>query len=76
MKHECQLIAEVWDLFREHISTSRKLETAIAFLKIYEEHGVEKRDLLDLVEEDPYLARAFDDLYGEEEEDEEEDYEY
>lgn len=72
MKHESHLITELWELVRDHIPTSQKLDTAIQFLRTFEEHGVDSSDMADIIDEDRYLARAYDDLYGEDEENEDE----
>lgn len=72
MKHESQLISELWELVRDHIPTSQKLDTAIQFLRTFEDHGTDSADMADIVDEDRYLARAYDDLYGEEAEEESE----
>lgn len=76
MTSESQVIVELWDLVRDHIPTARRLEIAISFLRSFEEFGFEQRDMQDIVDEDPYLKRAFYDLYEEEEEEEEDDDDY
>jgi hypothetical protein len=67
MKSESKVIAELWDLVRDHIPVARRLETAISFLRIFEEYGFEDKDMQDIVDEDKVLARAYDDLYGNDE---------
>ena len=73
MKSESQLVASLWDLVRDQISAGRRLETAIAFLKMFEDYGFDSSDMHDIVDEDVYLKRAFDDLFGDEQEDEDEE---
>ena len=73
MKDESKVVVELWDLVRDHIPPTQKLDVAIAFLRAFEEYGFDSRDMQDIVDDDRYLARAYNDLYEEDEEDEEED---
>lgn len=73
MNSESKVIAEIWDLVRDHIPSSRRLEIAIAMLRSFEEYGFDSRDMQDILDEDVYLSRAFADLYGDDEEEDEED---
>lgn len=75
MNSESQLVAEVWELVRDHVPTSQRLETAISYLRTFEEFGFTSKDLAHIVDEDRYLARAYDDLYGEEAEEEDDEVE-
>ena len=74
MRRESMMVVELWDLVRDNVPASHRLETAISFLKVFEEYGYDSKDMQDITDEDPYLKKAYDDLYGEEEE--EEDYGY
>lgn len=75
MKDESKVVVELWDLVRDHVPTSQKLDIAIAFIRAFEEYGFDSRDMQDIIDEDRYLARAYNDLFEveEEEEDDEED---
>ncbi len=77
MKSESKVIAELWDLIRDFVPTSRRLEVAISFVQTFEDYGFDSRDMSDIVDEDAYLRRAFMDLFEdevfEEEEGDEED---
>jgi hypothetical protein len=76
MKSESKVVAELWDLFRDFVPPARRLETAIAYLRVFEEFGFDEKDMEDIIDEDRYLARAHDDLYGADDEDDHiEDYE-
>ena len=74
MTSESQAIVALWDLVRDHVPQARRLEIAISFLREFEEYGFEKREMLDIVDEDPYLKRAFYDIFEEDEEEQDEDY--
>lgn len=73
MKLESQLIAELWVVVRDAIPTSQKHEIAMQFLKTFEDFGMSHRDMADVQDEDPHLETAYNDLY-EEELEEDEDY--
>ena len=73
MNSESKAIAEIWDLVRDNIPSSRRLEIAIAMLRSFEEYGFDSRDMQDILDEDVYLSRAFADLYGDDEEEEDEE---
>lgn len=62
-KKESLLVVEIWEIFRDIIPHNRKNETATLLLRAFEEYGFEKSDLTDLVDEDPYISRAYKDVY-------------
>lgn len=72
MKQESMIIIELWDLVRDTIPASQRLDIAISFLKAFEEYGFDSKDMQDITDEDTHLKRAYDDLFHDEEE--EEDY--
>jgi hypothetical protein len=65
MSSEVQLIVEVWDLVRDTLPPSRRLDSAIQLLRAFEEYGFDPENLKDLLDEDRYLQRAYEDLYEE-----------
>jgi len=73
MKQESMMIVELWDLVRDSIPASQRLDVAISFLKTFEEYGFDSKDMQDITDEDLYLKRAYDDLYHEDDEEEEDD---
>jgi len=74
MNSESKVIAEIWDLVRDSLPSSRRLEIAIAILRSFEEYGFDSRDMQDILDEDVYLSRAYADLYGDDEEEDEDGY--
>ena len=69
MNNESKFIIEVWDLVRDQIAAPRRLETAASLIRAAEENliGVGERELHDLLDaEDPYLTRAFYEVFPEE----------
>jgi hypothetical protein len=73
MNSESKVVAEIWDLVRDSLPSSRRLEIAIAILRSFEEYGFDSRDMQDILDEDVYLSRAFADLYGDDDEEDEDD---
>lgn len=75
MKVESNLVLEIWDLIRDQIPAARRLDTAISVLRAFEEYGFDEKDLQDIVDEEPYLTRAYYDLFAiEQSEEEDENY--
>lgn len=73
MNSESKVVAELWDLVRDHIPANRRLEIAISFLRAFEEFGFDQRDMQDILDEDKHLAHAFHDVFEVEEEEEDDD---
>lgn len=73
MKAESKLFVELWETVRDQLPAGRRLDTAFSMLQAFEEFGWESRDLADIVDEDPVLARAFSNLFDEEIEERDED---
>jgi hypothetical protein len=67
MKSESKLLIELWDAVRDQIQPARRLETAISFLRTFEENGMDERDLQDVLDEDAYLTRAYREVFDLEE---------
>jgi hypothetical protein len=68
MKNESNLVLEVWDMVRDHIPVAKRLEHAIGIVRAFEEYGMDARDLADIVDEEPYLTRAYNEVFDEEQE--------
>lgn len=69
MTEDSKLAYEIWDLFGDMLPANRRLEAATAMLRIFEEQlASNSRSLGDLLEEkDPYLVRAYYEVFPEEE---------
>lgn len=70
MNSESRLISEIWESVRDSIPAPKRLDTAMAHLRFFEEYGFDTDDFADLIGEDKYLEEAYKTLY---EEDPEED---
>ncbi|MEO9258294.1 MAG: hypothetical protein ABI207_07925 [Crocinitomicaceae bacterium] len=75
MNSESRLIAEVWETVRDTIPAAKRLDTAMTWLRLFEEYGFDSSDFADLVTEDKILSEAYSLLFDEpvEEDDEYED---
>ncbi|RYD64977.1 MAG: hypothetical protein EOP83_08430 [Verrucomicrobiaceae bacterium] len=67
MKSESKLLIELWDAVRDQIQPARRLETALSFIRTFEENGMDERDLQDVLDEDAYLTRAYREVFDLEE---------
>lgn len=76
MTSENTLVLEIWELVRDQLPAARRLETAAALLRAFEEYGFDERDLSEIVEEDAYLAKAYYEVFDVDQEDEDDDKEY
>ena len=74
MKNESNLALEIWEMVRDHLPAAKRLDTAIGILRALEEYGMEARDLQDVVDEEPYLSRAYREIFDAENEEEEAEY--
>lgn len=67
MKSESKLLIELWDAVRDQIQPARRIETALSFVRTFEENGMDERDLQDVLGEDVYLTRAYREVFDLEE---------
>lgn len=74
MNSEARLISELWETVRDTIPSAKRSDTAQQWLRAFEDYGFDRLDMADLVGEDKYLEEAYNVLYGEDEEESEEEY--
>lgn len=67
MKRESALVIEIWELVRDLTPPAKRGEIATGLLRAFEEYGLDRRDLQDVVDEDAYMSRAFREVFDEEE---------
>lgn len=65
MNKESTLAIEIWEIVRDNLPTVRRLDTAVGLLKALEDYGFDARDLQDVIDEEPYLTRAYRDVFDE-----------
>lgn len=68
MTSETKLVFELWDSLRENITASKRLDSALQILRLFEEYGMEV-DRRELEGECEYLDDALQALADFEEED-------
>lgn len=57
MNSETKLVVELWDFFRDIISTGKRHDAALHILRMFEEYGIDV-NRHDLEGEDEYLDEA------------------
>jgi len=73
MNSESSLVLELWENVRDLIPPTKRLETATSMIRSFVEYGFDARDLRDVVDEEPYLTRAYRDVVDDVEEEIEQD---
>ncbi len=64
MNGESELIINIWDKIKDYIPASKRGDMALSILKNFEEFGFDRNEMRFVGEEDKYLAKAYEDLYG------------
>lgn len=76
MKTESNLFIDLWDKVRDLIPVPKRTDVAFSLLQTFIDHGHDLKDFEDITEEEPALARAYDLLKDEGEEEDETGYDY
>jgi hypothetical protein len=71
MSSEAQVILDVWDAVRDHIAHAKRPAIAQDLLIAFAEYGFEGADISTIVDEDPDLAAAFEEVFLDPEDDDE-----
>lgn len=69
MKSESKLFIDLWDHVRDSIPAPKRTDVAFSMLQTFIDHGHDLTDFADITDEDTALARAYD-LLNDEDEDE------
>lgn len=70
MSSEAQVILDVWEVIRDHLPHNKRAAIAQDLLYAFQEYGFEGEECATIVDEDPDLALAFDEVFLEDEEEE------
>ena len=70
MSSEAQLILGVWEVVRDHLPHGKRAVIAQDLLYAFQEYGFESGDCTTIIDEDPDLAAAFDEVFLEDDDDE------
>jgi hypothetical protein len=70
MSSEAELVIDVWDAVRDHVPHGRRSDIARDLLYAFADYGFEPGEMASIVDEDPDLRDAFDEVFPEGDEDE------
>lgn len=73
MSSEAELVIDVWEAVRDHLPASKRADIARDILYVFADFGFTAVDLAEIVEEDPDLTAAYEEVF--EPDDSEEDFE-
>jgi hypothetical protein len=65
MSSEAQVILDVWEVVRDHLPHGKRATIAQDILHAFQEYGFEGADCATIVDEDPDLAAAFEEVFDE-----------
>ncbi len=75
MKSESNLVMQVWETVRDHLPAQHRVTLAISLMKHFQEFGFEREDFVDVLDEDEALTAAFRELFEDETDDYEDEFE-
>lgn len=73
MTSEYALTTEIWELVRDFIPANKRDDVAFGLLNCLNEFGFERKDLVDIQDEDKHLSYAYHEVFAEDEPDYHED---
>lgn len=68
MSSEAQVILDVWEAVRDHIPHAKRSPIAQDILYAFEEYGFDGPDCASIIDEDPDLAMAFNEVFADDDE--------
>lgn len=75
MSSEAELVISVWETVRDHLPASKRGDLAIDLLSAFSDFGFTASELAAIVDEDPDLTDAYEDVFDSVEKDEDDEYE-
>jgi hypothetical protein len=73
MQRESNLVYEIWEIVRDHVSGPKKIDAATSMIRSFSDFGFDRDDFLDACEEDDMIKSAVALIFHEEEDDDEEE---
>jgi hypothetical protein len=64
MSREATLVLDVWEAVRDHIPHTKRAVIAQDILTAFEDYGFEASDVSNIIDEDPNLADAFQEVFA------------
>ena len=71
---DATFLLEVWELVSENIDDRKKYDVICALIGLFEDQGYDIDDIKKLRGDDKYIDQALDDMFGDEDDEEEDDY--
>jgi hypothetical protein len=71
MSSEAELVISIWEAIREVIPHTKRLDLSTRLLYAFAEYGFDAADLESIVDEDPDLTEAYQEVFLDEEDAEE-----
>jgi len=72
MTNEAELVVSVWEVIRDNVPHGKRPDVARDLLYVFADYGFEPGELASVIDEDPDLADAFEDVFPPTDLDEEE----
>jgi hypothetical protein len=74
MSSEAELVISIWESMRDHIPHQKRTDLAKDLISAFAEYGFDSVELASIVDEDPDLTLAYEEVFAaEEDEDEDEE---
>jgi hypothetical protein len=73
MSNEVELVIAVWEAVRDHLPHQKRADIAKDMLYAFSDFGFEPAELASILDEDPDLNAAFDEVYPPPDYDDDED---
>ena len=64
MTMDAAIVLDVWELMTDFVPSSKKEDTAIKFMLLFENYGFDKRDFETIRGEDTHIDAAMDNIYS------------
>jgi hypothetical protein len=71
MSSEVELVMTIWENIRDHVPHAKRSEIASDLISAFAGYGFDAADLATIVDEDPDLAQAYEEVFSEDEDDDE-----
>ncbi len=71
MSSEAELVIDIWENIRDHLPASKRFDFARDLIYAFAEYGFSAVDLADIVDEDPDLCAAYENVFEVEPDEEE-----
>ena len=69
---EAELVIAVWDIVRDRIPHDKRSDVARDLIYAFQSYGFDRTDLMPIVDEDPDLTDAYEEVFQETESEEDE----